>query len=155
MTRDLARMENQMFGGCGSSGIGSMVDRNMRVLPNFIERDGQQLAQFQLDVKGFKPEDITSKLTYCYLHSVAAFSIRGEGPNFGNGSNFVSDVSLWFCVERCAHVSKRHSRSLNRFPTRSHSSYCILYQRISDSEYCMYSIIQYLVLISCFSSQNR
>ncbi|GAU88286.1 HSP20-1 [Ramazzottius varieornatus] len=78
MARDLARMENMMFGGFGGQNVGSMVDRSLRTMPNFIERDGQQLAQFQFDVKGFRPDDITIKTNDGVVTVTARHEDKGE-----------------------------------------------------------------------------
>lgn len=61
--RELNRMERQfsrdegVTGGQGQWPLTSLLDRSV-ITPQIVDQNGQKQAQFQFDVKGFKPEDV-------------------------------------------------------------------------------------------------
>jgi HSP20 family molecular chaperone IbpA len=75
MMRDFNRLENQFLGSTGNVGVGgvggvdefplgltSLMDRST-ILPRIVDQDGQKVAQYNFDIKGFRPEDVHIQTT--------------------------------------------------------------------------------------------
>jgi hypothetical protein len=68
MTRELSRMENQFLagpvGGNSISPLTSLTDRSI-ITPKIVDENGERVAQYNFDVRGFKQDDVNSKLKRC------------------------------------------------------------------------------------------
>jgi len=64
LTREFSRLENQFLGGQEEFPLGltSMVDRN-EIVPRIVDDQGKKVAQYNFDIKGFRPDDVNIKTT--------------------------------------------------------------------------------------------
>ncbi|OQV21612.1 hypothetical protein BV898_04512 [Hypsibius exemplaris] len=62
LTREFSRLENQFMGGQEEFPLGltSMVDRSA-ITPRIVDENGKKVAQYNFDIKGFRPEDVNIK----------------------------------------------------------------------------------------------
>jgi len=63
LTREFNRLENQFLGGQEDLPMGrlvSLVDRNA-IAPRIVDENGKKVAQYNFDIKGFRPEDVHIK----------------------------------------------------------------------------------------------
>jgi len=90
MMRELNRMEDQFLSGHGSGtsgrgdntwgGVGpltSLMDRSA-IAPRIVDENGQKMAQYNFDIKGFRPEDVNIKTQDGRLVVSAKHEEKGE-----------------------------------------------------------------------------
>jgi len=65
MQRDFNRLENQLVGERNADfplELSSLTDRSA-IVPRILDKEGNKLAQYNFDIKGFRPEDVNIKTT--------------------------------------------------------------------------------------------
>lgn len=83
MMRELNRMESQYSGQLDNNAtlaqgpLTSLMDRGA-IMPRIVDQNGQKIAQFNFDIKGFKPEDVHLKTTDGRLVVSAKHEDKGE-----------------------------------------------------------------------------
>ncbi|OWA49863.1 hypothetical protein BV898_14400 [Hypsibius exemplaris] len=82
MMRELNRMESQYSGQLDNTiqshgPLTSLMDRSA-IIPRIVDQNGQKIAQFNFDIKGFKPQDVHIKTTDGRLVVSAKHEDKGE-----------------------------------------------------------------------------
>jgi len=96
MTREFNRLENQLLGGqedfLGPQNLISLLDRSA-IVPRIVDKDGQQVAEYTFDIKGFRPEEVQIKTTGDNRLCVSA-SHEEKGEDYQVSRRFERSVLL-------------------------------------------------------------